>query len=218
MRDDLYAKYSDAIETAIAVVCARFRLRRADADEFAQWARMRTIENDARLLRAFRGESALTTYLVAVFQRDCVRWRSRVAADQSKTAPVESARKCSVPAAEEWAVSADVVLASRVMSAMYRAILRLNRADEELLRLRFRHGLTMAEIASETGATANRVQLRLALILRHVRANLTSFKLTREEQGIVLTRVRELIAPTFEPADPRSDWMDGWIDEQRAVR
>jgi RNA polymerase sigma factor for flagellar operon FliA len=55
-----------AIERIIAALCRRHGLAREDADEFASWSKAKLIEADYLVLRKFRGESALTTYLTVV--------------------------------------------------------------------------------------------------------------------------------------------------------
>src|SRR5215208_2558389 len=55
-----------AIERIIGALCRRHGLAREDADDFASWAKMKVIEDDYAVLRRFRGDSALTTYLTVV--------------------------------------------------------------------------------------------------------------------------------------------------------
>jgi RNA polymerase sigma factor (sigma-70 family) len=68
-RDELEALLTDNlgwVERVAASVCRRHGLDPDESDEFAGWARMRLVEDDYAVLRKFRGESAITTYLTVV--------------------------------------------------------------------------------------------------------------------------------------------------------
>jgi RNA polymerase sigma factor (sigma-70 family) len=54
------------IERIIGSVCRRHSLRAADADDFGAWVKLRLIEDDYGILRRFRGESGIGTYLTVV--------------------------------------------------------------------------------------------------------------------------------------------------------
>ena len=54
------------IERAIAALCRRHGLYGDDADEFASWTRLKLVENDYAVIRKFRGESSIATYLTVV--------------------------------------------------------------------------------------------------------------------------------------------------------
>lgn len=54
------------VDRVAASVCRRHGLNPDESDEFAGWARMRLVEDDYAVLRKFRGESAITTYLTVV--------------------------------------------------------------------------------------------------------------------------------------------------------
>jgi RNA polymerase sigma factor (sigma-70 family) len=76
------------IDRVIATVVRRHALPRADADEFASWARARIIDADYAVFRKFAGRSSLSTYLSVVITnlfrdyRNSVwgRWRPSAAA------------------------------------------------------------------------------------------------------------------------------------------
>lgn len=67
--EELFLSQLAVIERVIAWVCARRRLRGADAEDFASVARTRLIENGYEVLRRFEGRSSLRTYLTAVISR-----------------------------------------------------------------------------------------------------------------------------------------------------
>jgi RNA polymerase sigma factor (sigma-70 family) len=68
-REELFLSELAVIERVISWVCARRGLRGADAEDFAQAAKARLIENDYEVLGKFRGRSSLKTYLTAVVSR-----------------------------------------------------------------------------------------------------------------------------------------------------
>lgn len=84
------------IQRVVAVICRRHGLGREEAEDFASWATLRLIEDDYAVLRKFRGESALTTYLavvIAMLFRDYRvqrwgRWRPSAAARRHGTLAV----------------------------------------------------------------------------------------------------------------------------------
>jgi RNA polymerase sigma factor (sigma-70 family) len=58
-----------AIERAIAAVTRRYRLSPQEAGEFAGDVRLRLLEGDCRVLRQFKGESGIQTFLAVVVRR-----------------------------------------------------------------------------------------------------------------------------------------------------
>jgi RNA polymerase sigma factor (sigma-70 family) len=104
------------IERVVAAICRRHGLARDDADDFASWTTLKLIEDDYAVLRKFRGESAVTTYLavvIAMLFRDYRthrwgRWR-----------PSAAARRRGA-------------LAVRLETLIYRDCLRLEQAGELL--------------------------------------------------------------------------------------
>jgi RNA polymerase sigma factor (sigma-70 family) len=76
------------VDDVVRFIARRHRLTPTDADDFASLARLKLIENDYGVFRAFKGESALRTYLVAVLNHLFLdhrtalwgRWRPSAAA------------------------------------------------------------------------------------------------------------------------------------------
>ena len=60
------------------------------ADEFASWARLRLFEDDCAVLRKFRGESTIRTYLTTVLVHLFLDWRN---AQWGRWRPTASARR-----------------------------------------------------------------------------------------------------------------------------
>ena len=65
----LFDENLEAIERAIASVCAEFRLTGADAEDFASSSRLAVLMDDCAILRKFEGRSSLVTYLTIVVRR-----------------------------------------------------------------------------------------------------------------------------------------------------
>lgn len=121
-RDDYEALFRDHlpfIDHAVASVTRVLGLRGADAEEFAAWARTRLWEGEYAILRKWRGESRLTTYLTTVV--------------------VNLGREFRVKRWGRWRASAAAQrlgpLAVRLETLVYRDGLRLDEAAE-LLRTR----------------------------------------------------------------------------------
>jgi RNA polymerase sigma factor (sigma-70 family) len=78
------------VERVAAALARRHQLGREDARDFTAWIKLRLLENDYAILRKFRGESKIGTYLtvaIAMLARDYRaehwgRWRPSVAAQR----------------------------------------------------------------------------------------------------------------------------------------
>src|SRR5215212_4670234 len=55
-----------AVESVIAAVCRRHHLRREDAEDFGADVKLKLVENDYGILRKFRGQCQIRTYLAVV--------------------------------------------------------------------------------------------------------------------------------------------------------
>lgn len=65
---DLFRTQLATIDRAIERVCRRAGLQGADAEDFASEARLALMEDDYRVLRRYRGECALATFVTVVVQ------------------------------------------------------------------------------------------------------------------------------------------------------
>jgi RNA polymerase sigma factor for flagellar operon FliA len=76
------------VQRVVAALCRRHRMESADAEDCLSWAVLRLLEDDYAVLRKFRGESSLPTFLTAVLAtlhreyrvRIWGRWRPSAAA------------------------------------------------------------------------------------------------------------------------------------------
>lgn len=91
--ESIYRAHESRIEAAIAFACRRQSLRDDEADDFASLVKLRLIEDDCRVLRAFEGRSSVSTYLTTVVLnlardyriRKWGRWRPSAAAKRLGT-------------------------------------------------------------------------------------------------------------------------------------
>lgn len=65
---ELFRANLAVVDRAIERVCRRSGLHGADADDFASDAKLALIENDYAILRQYRGESSLATFLTVIIQ------------------------------------------------------------------------------------------------------------------------------------------------------
>lgn len=73
---DPYSEHADTIEGVLAHVRRRHLLTPDAAEEFSSWARLRVLEDDHAILRKFRGQSTLRTYLTTVLLHLFLDWRN----------------------------------------------------------------------------------------------------------------------------------------------
>lgn len=73
---DSYTEHSETIEAVLAHIRRRHLLSPDAAEEFSSWARLRLIEGDCAILRKFRGQSTLRTYLTTVLLHLFLDWRN----------------------------------------------------------------------------------------------------------------------------------------------
>jgi RNA polymerase sigma factor (sigma-70 family) len=74
--EDIYLRHRALIEQTIAMVCRRYRLISADAEDFASVVRLHLVNDDCAVLRRFEGRSSLKTFLLAVMSHLQQDWRN----------------------------------------------------------------------------------------------------------------------------------------------
>src|SRR6476620_11211593 len=94
--ESLFVETLPTIRRILSGLSRRQGMLMHDAEDFASWATSRLMENDYAMLRKFRGDSSLSTYLAAVCA--CLareyrvthwgRWRPSVAARRAGTVGV----------------------------------------------------------------------------------------------------------------------------------
>lgn len=73
---DPYSEHSETIEAVLAHVRRRHLLSPDAAEEFSSWARLRLFADDCAILRKFRGQSTIRTYLTTVLLHLFLDWRN----------------------------------------------------------------------------------------------------------------------------------------------
>jgi len=64
------------VDAILRSIARRHRLSHDQSEELAGWVKLRLIENDFAIIRKFRGESSLQTYLSVVINRLCLDFRA----------------------------------------------------------------------------------------------------------------------------------------------
>jgi RNA polymerase sigma factor (sigma-70 family) len=91
----------EAVDRAVAFVCRKHGLHGADAEDFASTVTVKLLEDECAILRQFRGDSNLNTYLNVVVHRifidQCVhehgKWRPSADAKRLGTVATELERR-----------------------------------------------------------------------------------------------------------------------------
>jgi RNA polymerase sigma factor for flagellar operon FliA len=83
------------VERVVAFVCRRHAVPDAEAEDFSSYVKLRLIENDYAVLRKFKGESTLRTYLSVVIQRLLSDYRNHLL---GKWRPTAEAKRLGEPA------------------------------------------------------------------------------------------------------------------------
>jgi RNA polymerase sigma factor (sigma-70 family) len=65
------------LERTAMLTCRRHGVHGADAEDFASWVKLRMIQDDYAVLRKFRGESSIRTYMVSVIKTFFRQHRTR---------------------------------------------------------------------------------------------------------------------------------------------
>jgi RNA polymerase sigma factor (sigma-70 family) len=76
--EEIYLKNLGEIERIVRGVARRHRLNPDDTDEFLQVVRVHLFENDYAVIRKFKGDSLLSTYLTSVIVRVYSGWRVKL--------------------------------------------------------------------------------------------------------------------------------------------
>ena len=93
-RDEAEAQFVQELprlERVIASLCRRHGVRGDDADDFASWVKLRLVEDDYAMLRKFRGESALSTFLTVVVR---MLYRDWTVQQRGRWRPSAEAQRC----------------------------------------------------------------------------------------------------------------------------
>lgn len=97
---DLFTTHLAVIDRAIAFTCRRNGLRAEEAEDFGSTVRLKLLEDDGAVLRKFKGEGKMSTYLATVVQHlfqdyriaKWGKWRPSAAARRAGTVAVQLER------------------------------------------------------------------------------------------------------------------------------
>lgn len=123
-----------------------YPLAPADAEDLASQAMLQIIDNDYAVLRQFRGQASLATYLTVVVRRVVVQELFRRA--QAKDAPAKPAPEPEAPAERP---------SLELVEEVGRLLKRLPTKERAVVRLYYLEGRTYEEISDELDVPVNSV-------------------------------------------------------------
>ncbi len=145
------------------------RLNPEDVEDIAAEILLKVVANDFRLLREFRGESSLATYLTVVARRICIQELIRRQKAKDALArgdvrvPTEDLDE--EPAAQKGVESLDEV---------EKLLRRLSGKEREIVRLYYLEARTYEEISTETNVPVNTIGAVLSRARKKLRAAVKS--------------------------------------------
>jgi len=93
---ELYESNLPLIDKAIAFVCRKNLLSGPEAEDFRQSVHVKLMEDDYKVLRKYRGDAVLKTYLIIVVQRHLLDWRNQQWGKQRASAEAQRLGKVAV--------------------------------------------------------------------------------------------------------------------------
>jgi DNA-directed RNA polymerase specialized sigma24 family protein len=73
--EDVFLEHLGWINRVAAMACSRYGLWGSEAEDFTSWVQIKLMDDDYAVLRHFRGESGLKTYLASVVTRQFQEYR-----------------------------------------------------------------------------------------------------------------------------------------------
>jgi RNA polymerase sigma-70 factor (ECF subfamily) len=127
-------------------------LRPSDLEDVAAEVFLQIIKNDFAVLRRFRGQSSLATYLTVIARRVCLHELNRLAAERM---PVQAPDR---PQAEPERLAAPAMFSEiESREEIEQLLRRLPAPERHVLRLFYLQGHTYQEISSELGIPTNSI-------------------------------------------------------------
>jgi RNA polymerase sigma-70 factor (ECF subfamily) len=158
------------------------RVSPEDTEDIAAEVLLKLVEDDFRVLRAFRGHSSLATYLVVVARRICVKELARRQAVKDAIRRGESR----LPEVEPDDAPAAVKGIER-LEEVDRLLKRLSGREREIVRLYYLEGRTYEEISTETDVPVNTI----GAVLSRARKKLRELAKTTTTEVPALPRRRK---------------------------
>ncbi|MFO0800982.1 MAG: sigma-70 family RNA polymerase sigma factor [Gemmataceae bacterium] len=123
-----------------------------DLEDIAAEVMLKLVANDFRVLREFRGESSLATYLTVIARRICVKELAR--RQQVLSAINRGESRLPEPEADDAPAAAKGVERLEEVDALLR---RLKGREREIVRLYYLEGRTYEEISTDTDVSVNTI-------------------------------------------------------------
>jgi RNA polymerase sigma-70 factor (ECF subfamily) len=145
------------------------RLGPEDTEDIAAEILLKIVANDFRVLREFRGEASLATYLTVVSRRICIeqllrRQKAREAIRLGEARDILG-EPDDAPAAQKGMESLEEV---------EKLLRKLPAREREIVRLYYLEGRTYEEISTETNVPVNTIGAVLSRVRKKLRALVTS--------------------------------------------
>lgn len=125
-------EHFDWARRTMAKQCRRFRMSNAETEDFESWALLRLVENDYHILRQFRGDSSVRTYLSVVIR---TLHRDFVASRWGRYRPSAAARRAGATALELERLMSRDRLSARHAALTIHTSRRGALSETELIRL-----------------------------------------------------------------------------------
>jgi RNA polymerase sigma-70 factor, ECF subfamily len=127
-------------------------LRPADLEDVAAEILLQVIKNDFAVLRRFRGQSSLATYLTVIARRVCLHELNRLSAERM---PVQAPDR---PQAEPERLAGPAMFSEiESREEIEQLLRRLPAPERHMVRLFYLQGHTYQEISSELGIPINSI-------------------------------------------------------------
>jgi RNA polymerase sigma-70 factor (ECF subfamily) len=123
-----------------------------DLEDIAAEVMLKLVANDFRVLREFRGESSLATYLTVIARRICVKELAR--RQQVMSAINRGESRVPEPEADDGPAAAKGIERLEEVDALLR---RLKGREREIVRLYYLEGRTYEEISTDTDVPVNTI-------------------------------------------------------------
>ena len=174
--DHLCETHSHAIELAIQRTCARWHVAGPDRDDLEAELWLYMINNDCRVLRRFRGASAIGTYLFRVMNRAAGHWiRRRMIRRQCELSVREHTHFAEhldpAPSPEVALAQAEIV--NRRLQVLWTAYAHLPEVEQRVFRARW-EGLRIAAIADQLGMSFKSAENHLYRAIEQLRRGVTT--------------------------------------------
>jgi RNA polymerase sigma-70 factor (ECF subfamily) len=146
-------------------------LRPEDTEDLAAEVLLQIVEKDYHVLRQFRGQSSLATYLTVISRRICVHELARRMAAR-EVQPRADGQETVPPEEPEEPPKAELGLES--LEEVQKLLSKLPSKDREIVRLYYLEGRTYEEISTELNVAVNSIGPILSRARKRLRKDVKS--------------------------------------------